>query len=53
MKRTLSLSREALAELTADDLGAVVGGQEIGPTGGGDTCPLIECLNSRRIPCTV
>lgn len=51
MKRTLSLSREALAELTADDLGAVVGGQ--GPTGGGDTCPLIECLNSRRIPCTV
>lgn len=38
--RRLSLAREALAELTVTDLGAVVGGQEIVPSG--NTCPLFD-----------
>jgi hypothetical protein len=38
MKRTLSLKRETLAELTTDDLRDVVGGAS------GITCPLGDCV---------
>lgn len=41
MKRTLVLKREALAELDADDLTAVVGGQA--PSG--LTCPVPYCFS--------
>lgn len=52
MNRTLSLNREALAELTTDELLGIAGAQDIGPTRAW-SCPLIECVNSRYIPCTV
>jgi hypothetical protein len=41
MKRTLNLRREALAELTTDELTAVVGGAQ---TVQGPTCPLLNCV---------
>lgn len=42
MKRTLTLRRETLADLTAEQLGSVAGG--IGAiTAQGRTCPVIEC----------
>lgn len=48
MKRTLTLSRETVAELTADELGAVVGGAI---TVQGFTCPLIGgCINFSTPP---
>lgn len=40
MKRTLTLRREALAEIATDDLASVVGGQELS----GLTCPLTDCI---------
>ncbi|HEX8003099.1 MAG TPA: hypothetical protein VF519_10440 [Mycobacteriales bacterium] len=40
MKRTLTLSRETLAELSSTELGSVVGGAI---TAQGRTCPLIDC----------
>jgi hypothetical protein len=40
MKRTLSLKREALTELSADDLGAVAGGA----LPSGLSCPIQTCL---------
>lgn len=52
MKRTLTLKTELLTELTADELGSVLGG-DIGQLTIGNTCPLIDCVNSRYIPCTV
>ncbi|MDQ1713433.1 MAG: hypothetical protein QOE45_2883 [Frankiaceae bacterium] len=42
--RTLSLRREALSELTPDDLTAVVGGQAI-TASPGITCPIRICLS--------
>lgn len=41
MKRSLSLRREPLAELSFDELGAIAGGAQ---TVQGPTCPLIGCL---------
>lgn len=38
MKRTLTLKREALTELTATDLGAVVGAAS------GGSCPIKYCV---------
>ena len=40
MKRSLTLHRETLADLTNADLGAVVGGAMSGPT-----CPALDCLS--------
>ncbi|HEV2891198.1 MAG TPA: hypothetical protein VGX28_12555 [Frankiaceae bacterium] len=40
-KRSLSLRREALTDLSAYDLGAIAGGAQ---TVQGPTCPLIGCL---------
>jgi hypothetical protein len=40
VKRTLTLSRETLAELSSTELGSVVGGAI---TAQGRTCPLIDC----------
>ncbi|HEU0132269.1 MAG TPA: hypothetical protein VFQ85_14870 [Mycobacteriales bacterium] len=45
MKRTLTLKRETLAELTADELTGVGGGQQA-ITVQGFTCPLVSCLIS-------
>jgi hypothetical protein len=42
MKRTLSLKRETLSELTSADLVAVVGGADA-ITVQGLTCPLLRC----------
>jgi len=39
--RSLALRRETLAELTSDDLGAVVAG--LMPSGA--TCPLLDCFS--------
>ena len=50
-KRTLTLKSETVRELSFDELGIVAGAQQ-GPSGGW-TCPLLECVNSRYIPCTV
>lgn len=47
MKRTLTLSREALAELTDEDLSVVVGGAI---TVDGTTCPLRYCVNFSTPP---
>ncbi|HEV2891193.1 MAG TPA: class I lanthipeptide [Frankiaceae bacterium] len=41
MKRHLTLHREALAELTSDELGNVAGGAQ---TVQGNTCPLLACV---------
>lgn len=41
MKRSLSLQRETLAELTSADLGSVVAGAMLS----GPTCPALECLS--------
>lgn len=41
MKRSLSLHRETLAELTIADLGEVVGAAA--PSG--PTCPIFDCLS--------
>jgi hypothetical protein len=49
MKRTLSLSRETLAELTDEDLAGVVGAAAI--TVQGATCPLLNsCINFSTPP---
>jgi hypothetical protein len=40
MKRTLSLKREALTELTTSDLAAVAGGA----LASGATCPAVSCV---------
>lgn len=48
MTRTLTLRRESLAELSADELAGVVGGHDVLPT-----TPPFECLPSRWVPCTV
>lgn len=41
MKRSLSLKRETLAELTADDLASVVAGAMLS----GTTCPALDCFS--------
>jgi len=41
MKRNLVLRREALTELTFDQLDGVVGGAQ---TAQGGTCPLLACI---------
>ncbi|MDQ1713434.1 MAG: hypothetical protein QOE45_2884 [Frankiaceae bacterium] len=53
MKRRLVLQREALTELTPDDLTAVIGG--VAATGNGLTCPgATTCLRELSLaPCTV
>lgn len=43
MKRTLSLRREALAELTPADLTAVVGGQQA-TASPNNSCPVKNCV---------
>lgn len=43
MTRTLSLRREALADLTGDDLAAVAGGARE-YTGDAVTCPFMRCV---------
>ncbi|MDQ1713429.1 MAG: hypothetical protein QOE45_2879 [Frankiaceae bacterium] len=43
MKRTLNLKRETLADLTVDELAAVVGAQALS----GATCPLQPCLSAQ------
>lgn len=50
MKRTLTLKTESLTELSFDELGLVLGGQDAPSK---NTCPLLECINSVYIPCTV
>lgn len=45
MKRTLSLRRETLAELTATDLTAVVGGAQLS----GPTCPVVDCVSNANL----
>ena len=45
MKRTLSLRREALNDLTPGELGGVVGGRYTSPDG--FTCVIRECAESR------
>lgn len=47
MTRTLSLKRETLTELTADDLRIAVGGAS------GATCPLGDCVDelSHKLGC--
>jgi hypothetical protein len=50
-KRTLSLKRESILDLTIDELGVVVGGQDARTLA--NTCPILECVNSRYVPCTV
>jgi hypothetical protein len=46
VKRSLSLQRETLAELTSTDLGSVVaGGAELS----GLTCPAFECLSAHNL----
>jgi hypothetical protein len=42
VKRTLTLSRETLAELSSSELAAVAGGAE-----SGISCPLIACVETR------
>lgn len=49
MKRTLSLKRETLAELTSADLGSVVGGDLVS----GLTCPVLDCLSDDLCGITV
>ena len=44
MRRTLSLAREALAELTADDLAGVVGAQGDTPV---QSVPVSGCIQTR------
>lgn len=49
MTRTLALSRERLAELTADELAAVAGaGPDVALSG--LTCPLKDCLQYTMPP---
>jgi hypothetical protein len=43
MKRTLSLRRETLAELTAGDLAGVVGAQQDPSIG---SCPVVRCATT-------
>ena len=45
MNRTLTLRREALADLTTAELGGVVGGRYTSPDG--FTCVVRECAESR------
>lgn len=47
MKRSLTLRREALSELSATDLAAVAGGG----LPSGLTCPLDDCFASRLGTC--
>lgn len=49
MKRSLSLKSETLVELTANDLGAVVGGA----LPSGVTCPAVQCLSDQACSLTV
>jgi hypothetical protein len=51
VKRSLTLTREHLAELSDEDLGAVAGANDTRISGA--TCPVLECVNSRYVPCTV
>lgn len=44
MKRTLSLKRETLTDLTPHELTTVIGGNNI--TGSGTTCPLLQCTGT-------
>jgi hypothetical protein len=46
VKRTLSIKRETLAELTADELTGVVGAAQATLKGG--SCPLLYCLSAER-----
>ncbi|HEU0132262.1 MAG TPA: hypothetical protein VFQ85_14835 [Mycobacteriales bacterium] len=49
MKRSLSLKRETLAELSTDDLLRVAGGAA---TGNGLTCPVgASCVNELTLSC--
>ena len=41
VQRSLNLNREALAELTTDDLASVVGGVPLS----GNTCPIPDCFS--------
>jgi hypothetical protein len=47
VKRTLTLSRESLADLTSDELSDVVGAL---PLPSGLTCPLKDCLQASMPP---
>lgn len=49
MTRTLALSREALAELTTDEMTAVVGAR-LDIDLSGFTCPLRDCLQYTMPP---
>lgn len=49
MKRSLTLNREALAELSADELGDVAGARAE-YSGQGLTCPLVGCALGFTFP---
>jgi hypothetical protein len=50
VKRTLTLNSEHLADLSGDELSFVIGAGAVT----GYTCwDFDNCINSRRIPCTV
>jgi hypothetical protein len=46
VQRTLSLRREALAELGTDELTAVVGGQQV-TASPNNTCPVKYCVSGQ------
>jgi len=50
VKRTLTLKRESLAELTDADLMRMPGGAAAAATGVGSTCPVTECI-TRAFSC--
>ncbi|HWL35637.1 MAG TPA: hypothetical protein VNQ77_05535 [Frankiaceae bacterium] len=45
MRRSLSLKRETLAELTATELVGVAGGAQLS----GPTCPALECVSNAHL----
>jgi hypothetical protein len=49
MKRTLSIKRETLAELSPAELVQVAGADAM--TGNGPTCPLLDCYVTQRGSC--
>lgn len=51
MKRSLTLNREALAELSADEL-VDVGGGQAEYSGNALTCPLVGCVLGFTMPPT-
>lgn len=48
--RTLRLRRERLAELTADEMGGVVGGTHLGCVGATDACTHGACGTQSVLP---